>query len=772
MFNALSRLTRRPRLVLSLSLLIVVALVVLGRGAGSRLLVGGTENPAAQSSVASATLDSRFPSSMTNLVLLVQAGPGLSVDDPRVSAEGASLTSRLDKTRSVIGVRSYWQTRSTGLRSANGRYALIEAYIPGTDSQAGTVYNGIAASLGGRQGPVTVSFAGQVAVNHEIRTTISSDLKTAELIAVPITLVILILIFGSLIAALLPVVIGIVSILGTDAALKVITEFTSVSVFAQNLTTALSLGLGIDYALLLTRRFREEQRKGRSPHEAAVAALRTAGRTVVFSALTVAISLSSMLVFPMFFLRSFAYAGISVVLFAAISAVIIMPAALALLGNRVNALDLRRLLARPFRRQGSAAAASGRQGSAAAASRGGWARFATMVMRRAPVFTGAVVIVLVVLGLPFFHVQFGIADYRQLPAGAQTRVTQQTLDANFPVLPTGVITVLAGTSSQPALAEYATRISRLPDTGLVVSAAGAYRNGHLVQPPTAAGQASVSGTLSYLSVHPDSPDISAQSETLVRAIRAVPEPFTTMVTGDAAQVVDTEHAIASDLPSAIAIIVLATLLIIFLFTGSLLVPLLSVVMSVLSLSATFGAIVWVFQYGHGSGLLNFTPTGFIDVTLPVLMFCVAFGLSMDYSMFVLSRIKERYDETADPRASVAYGMERTGGIITAAALILAIVLIAIGSSHVTNIKMFGLGVALAVLIDALVVRCLLVPAVLALAGQAAWWAPRPLRKFVSRIGLQEETSDPPANRLEPNQVHLGSPSTGRTADPTVGGSGA
>lgn len=767
MFNALSRLTGRPRLVLGLALLAVVALFILGRGAGSRLFSGGSEDPAAQSTVASATLNAHFPQSETNLVLLVQAGPGQTVDDRQVAAEGASLTGKLDHTPSVIGVHSYWQAKSARLRSTDGRYALIDAYITGTDTQAATTYRGIAASLGGLQGPVTVSFAGQVAVAHEVRSTISEDLKRAELIAVPITLIILILVFGSLIAALLPVLIGIVAILGTDAALKAITEFTSVSVFSQNLTTALSLGLGIDYALLITRRFREEQRKGRPPREAAVIAVRTAGRTVVFSALTVAVALSSMLVFPMFFLRSFAYAGISVVIFAALAAVIIMPASLALLGNRVNALDLRRLLARPFRGQRSQE--PGR--------RSGWAGFATMVMRKGLVFTVLVVAVLVVLGLPFLRAQFGISDYRQLPSGTQTRVVQQTLAENFPVLPTGVITVLAATPSQAAVASYATSLSRLPDTGVVVSGAGTYKNGHLLQPSSAADATYSSGGLNYLSVHPDSPDISPQSESLVHAIRSVREPFTTMVTGDAAQVVDTEHAISVRLPAAAAIIALATLIIIFLFTGSVLIPVLSVIMSVLSLTATFGAIVWVFQYGHGSGLLGFTQTGFIDVTLPVLLFCVAFGLSMDYSMFVLSRIKERYDQTGDPRASVAYGMERTGSIITAAALILAVVLGAIGSSRVTNIKMFGLGVALAVLVDALVVRCLLVPAVLALAGRAAWWAPRPLRQFASRIGLQDGESpdpqeDPVLAQQGTGQAYAESPRAEPATDPAAGGSGA
>lgn len=724
MFTTLSRLTSRPRLVLGLALLILTVIAVLGRGASERLLVGGQEDPAGQSSVASTILDARVPSSQANLLLLVKAAPSQAVDSPPDAAAGESVAARLGRQPMVTGVRSYWRTGSAAMRSANGQYALIAAHLAGTDAQADRTYQAIAASLGGRQGPVTVSFSGPVAVNHEVRTTISSDLKKAELIAVPVTLIILILVFGSLLAALLPLATGIIAILGSQAALKAVSEFTSVSVFAQNLTTALGLGLAIDYALLLTRRFREEQRKDLPPRAAAIATVRTAGRTVMFSALIVAVSLSSMLVFPMFFLRSFAYSGISVVLFAALAAVIVVPAALTLLGDRVNSLDLRRPLLRllllPARRKA------------------GLARLAEGVMRRAPVFAVGVTAVLVLVGLPFFRVQFGIADYRQLPSGSQARLIQQTLQSSFPDLPTSAITVLAGSGDRTALGGYAARISRLPAVSVVQSAAGTYQHGSLAAPAAPADAARVSGGLSYLTVEPAAPDISPQSETLVRAIRGLDEPFTTMATGDAASVVDTEQSIAARLPAAGAIIALATLLVIFLFTRSVLIPLISVIASVLSLSATFGAVVWIFQWGHGSGLLGFTPTGFLDITLPVLMFCVAFGLSMDYSMFVLSRIKERYDQIRDPRAAVSYGIQRTGGIITAAAIILTVVLVAIGSSQVTNIKMFGLGVALAVLVDALVVRCLLMPAVLALVGRAAWWAPAPLRRFADRLGLRED----------------------------------
>jgi putative drug exporter of the RND superfamily len=730
MFGTLSRLTAWPRIVLGIAAAITIGLLLAGRGVSSLLLPGGNENQSSQSYEASQFLQAHFPGSTSNLVLLVSAPPGQTVSAPAVAAEGQALTSRLSRQPSVTGVRSYWQTGSPLMRSADGRYAVIDAKVLGSNTQEDQVYNQVSAQLGGRQGDVTVQFGGEVAVDHSIRDTISADLGRAELVALPITLVILVLVFGSLIAALLPLMVGIITIVGTDAVLRVLTSFTSVSVFSLNLTTALGLGLAIDYALLLTRRFREEQRRGLATREAVRAAVCTAGRTIAFSALTVAVALSSMLVFPLFILRSFSYAGISVVLFAAVTALTVVPAALTLLGHRVNSLDLRRLLTRSRtderRHEGRA-----------------WHWLTALVMGHARLFAIGVTGILIVLLLPFLNVQFGIADYRQLPASAQPRAVQQVLADDFPASPTGVITVLTRGASPAGLADYTARVSGLANVSTVTSAAGSYQHGRLVQPLSPATAGMTSGDAAYLSVVPAGPGISPQSEALVRAIRAQPPVFSAQVAGDAATVVDTQDAIGARLPLAVGIIAVATLLLIFLLTGSILVPLLSVLLSALSLTAMLGAVVWVFQDGHGSGLLGFTSTGFIDVTIPVLMFCVAFGLSMDYSVFLISRIRERYDQVGDNRAAVSYGIERTGGVITAAALILAVVLIAVGTSRVTNIKMLGLGVALAVLVDAMVVRCLLAPAVLTVTGRATWWAPGPLRRFQERFGIREADSGAP-----------------------------
>jgi putative drug exporter of the RND superfamily len=431
----------------------------------------------------------------------------------------------------------------------------------------------------------------------------------------------------------------------------------------------------------------------------------------------VAASLSAMLVFPQYFLRSFAYAGIAVVLLAAGAALIILPASLVLLGDRVNALDLRKVLRR--RR--------------AAVPGAGYARLARLVMRRAPLFVVGAVAALLVLGLPFLQVRFGTADDRQLPSAAQAHVVQQHIRQEFPGSPDGAITVLAEKARPEQLAKFDREVAALPG---VIRVEG---------PFTAAGSDSA-----YVTVLPKGEAVDSGTQHLVKQIRSVPADFRASVTGQAAVLVDTKDAIAAKLPWAAGIIALVTLLLVFLLTGSAVIPLQAVVLNALSLTAMFGSIVWVFQDGHLAGLLGFTSTGSIETTLPVLMFCVAFGLSMDYGVFLLSRIKEEYDRTGDHRSSIVFGLQRTGGLITAAAVILAVVMVAIGTSRVANTKMLGLGIALAVLMDAMVVRTLLVPAVMRLTGRATWWAPPLLRRIHQRFGISEGAGAAPGGTEVPH----------------------
>ncbi|MFJ9584743.1 MMPL family transporter [Streptomyces acidicola] len=733
LFSALARLTgARARLLLVLTVILLAGAVVLGSGVADRLRSGGSGgvvDPASESSYAADILEREFPGARPNLVLLARAGSG--VDEADVARQGRELAARLADEKGVTGVASYWDTGAPALRSKDGREALVVARLTGDELAAErTLEERITGHFDGRQGDLTVRVGGSVAVQHEQQTLISEDLLRAEAIALPITLIILMIVFGSAVAALLPLGIGIIAILGTNAVLRVLTSFTDVSVFATNLTTALGLGLAIDYALLIVRRYREELANGRDMPGALAVTLNTAGRTVLFSAATVAVSLAAMLVFPLYFLRSLAYAGISVVVLAAVAALIVLPALLAVLGRRIDALDVRRLFRRRSREQ--------RQSTEAGA---GWARLARWVMRRAPLVATGTLAVLLLLGAPFLNVDFGTADYRQLPTSADSRVVQQHINDGFQGNPTGVIEVVTEQATPAELGSYAERLSKLPEVLRVDAPTGRYTEGRAAGP---AQPDRSSGTVSYLTVVSGVEAVSDEGKDLVRDVRAVDASFPTYTSGTTAAMIDSQAAIGRGLPWALGIIVLATLVLVFLLTGSVLVPIQAVLLNALSLTAMLGAVVWVFQDGNLSGLLDFTSTGSIETALPVLMFCLAFGLSMDYGVFLLSRIKEERERTLDHKAAVVEGIRSTGGVITAAALVLSVVMVAIGTSRITNTKMLGLGVALAILMDAMVIRTLLVPAVLSLTGRATWWAPGPLRRLHARFGISEGGSARPA----------------------------
>ncbi|MEO3973966.1 MMPL family transporter [Streptomyces sp. CAU 1734] len=741
----------RPRLALLTALVLTALAVFAGSGVADRMGSGGWEDPAAESSYATKALQREFPASQPNLLLLVDGGRQ-GVDSPGVAAEGRRLAESLAAEEGITGVGSYWQTPSPALRAEDGRQALIAARILGDEKTAAEVLERIAPDFRGDHGPVEVTIGGPVAVSHEMTTIVQEDLLLAEMIALPVTLILLVMVFGSAVAAMLPLAVGIVAILGTNAVLRGITEFADVSVFAMNLTTALGLGLAIDYALFIVRRYREELERGAEVREAVATTLRTAGRTVLYSALTVAVSLAAMLVFPQYFLRSFAYAGIAVVLLAAAAALLVLPAALIVLGHRVNALDLRRLFRR--RRAGAAGKTAPAAGEGAA-SGAGWGRFADLVMRRAPLFAFSTIAALLLLGLPFLGVKFGTPDDRQLPTTAESHLVQQQIREGFPGSPDGGLQILteerreSGEAARTAAhAEYRDRVAALPGVLRVD------------------GPVFTAGGTGHYSVQPRGEAVGEGAQRLVHQLRDTPAPFATAVTGRAAVLEDSKTAIGDRLPLALGIIVVTTLLIVFLLTGSVLIPLQAVVLNALSLTAMFGAMVWIFQDGNFSGALGFTPTGDIETNLPVLMFCIAFGLSMDYGVFLISRIKEEYDRTHDHDAAVRFGLQRTGGLITAAAVILAVVMVAIGTSRVTNTKMLGLGIALAVLMDAMVVRSLLVPSVMKLMGARSWWAPAPLRRFHQRFGLSEgEEIAPPAPPAASGEEVPDASGTGGAAPP-------
>jgi RND superfamily putative drug exporter len=744
-------LLRRRWAVLAATLAVVVAAGVFGGSAITRLKSGGFDDPDAESTRAAEVLRDEFGTGDPNLVLLVTAKGG-QVDDPAVAAAGEALTRRLAAEPDLAQVVSYWASDAPALKSTDGGQALILGRITGDEEDLDERAAAITGAYARDDPLLQVQVGGQAQVFREVGEQVESDLARAEAIAVPITLLLLVLVFASAVAGALPLAVGGFAIVGTLLVLRVLAEVTDVSIYALNLTTALGLGLAIDYSLFIVSRYREELHAGREPADALVVTMGTAGRTVLFSAATVAVSLLALLVFPLYFLRSFGYAGIAVVALAAVGALVVLPALLAVLGRRVNRFPL------PVFRRRAAAAAAGVQSGATASlpeprtqpGTGFWHRIATSVMRRPVPVALAVVAFLVLLGTPFLGVRFGLPDDRVLPASAEGRQVAEAVRANFATDESSALSVVAPGIGDPAahLAEidgYASALSRLDGVERVDALTGSYADGARLQGSLAAGAdavppegrrfAAADGT--WLSVVPSVEPYSAAGEDLVAAVRGLDAPLGAQVTGPSAQLVDTKASLFGNLPAAGAIIALVTFALLFLMTGSVVIPVKALVLNLLSLTAIYGAMVYVFQDGHLAGLLGFTPTGTIDTSMPVLLFCIAFGLSMDYEVFLLSRIKEEHDRTGDTVASVAAGLERTGRIVTTAAALLAIVFIAFATSEVSFLKLFGVGTALAILVDATLIRALLVPAFMRLAGRANWWAPAPLRRLHARVGLRE-----------------------------------
>jgi len=684
----------------------IVAAGIFGAQVTKKTSQGGFDASTEQSIRAATVLQNDLHGGQPNLILLVTAHDG-SVDSPSVAAAGRALTARLAAEPNMANVMSYWSLGSVPvLRSAHGSQALILGRIVGNQDQIVRREPAVIAGLGYVPSAVAIRAGGFGPAFQEVNSVVERDLVRAELVAIPLTAVLLLFVFGSAIAALMPLTIGGVAVVGTLFVLRLLTGFTPVSVFAVNLTTALGLGLAIDYSLFVVSRFREELAAGREADAALEATLASAGRTVAGSALTVAAALSVLLVFPLMFLQSFAYAGVAVSLLAGLAALVVLPAILGLLGHRVNALVVWRRSVHP--------PAVG-------------SRTAALVMRRPVVVIVVVVGALAVLGSPFLGLKLGYLDYRVLPPSNHVRQTTDVLTKEFGSSQGAALAVVAPgvrPSQQDTVAQYGKRLSLLSGVARVDTESGVFVHGGQV--PIAAGYVSQfrSDHGTWLSVVPSVDPLSPAGEHLVTEIRAGPKPFPVLVGGLPAQFVDSNAVITSRLPLALGLIAaISFLLLLFLFR-SLLIPLKALVLNVLSLSATFGAMVWIFQQGHLSGLLDFTATGSLTATMPILMFCVAFGLSMDYEVFLISRIKERHDQGYDTRDAVATGLQQTGRIVTAAALLMSVVLLALVSSGISFMKLFGVGLTLAVLMDAFVIRGLLVPAFMRLAGPANWWMPR------------------------------------------------
>ena len=699
---------RRARLILVLAAVALAACALLGISVFGRLLSEGFDDPKSASSQANTLLNQRF-GGQPDLIFLVHARTG-GVDAPASASAASALADRLTADRRLTGVTSYWTHRPAGLRSKDGTDALILARVsPGGDAPALLNAYGHTDTAA-----ITVRIGG--AAGTDVGGQVTKDLALAEAIAVPITLLLLLLAFGSLVAALLPFGVTLIAVFGTFAVLNLITHVTSVSIFALNLTTALGLGLGIDYALLMVSRFREELSRGVDVPTAVTRTTATAGRTIVFSAVTVATALSALLVFPVYFLKSFAYAGVAVTLLSAAAALIVLPALLAVLGHRVNAgavpgIHAGRAVEAPF-----------------------WGRLARAVMRRPALAAIPVVAALLLLSTPSLTVSFGTPDDRVLPTSAPSHQVGDVLRRDFATAPGMIDVLVKGSPDSNALAGYARSLSTLPGVQRADSQAGSFAAGRpAAAGPDAAALAATGLQRISLSTGPDSASGAAQS--LLRQVRAfaVPTGSTVLVGGSTAQLIDAKQAISSHLVEAATIIVLTTFVLLMLFTGSVVQPLRALLGNALTLGATLGVMVWIFQQGHLSSLLNFTPSP-TNTSMPVLLFCIAFGLSMDYEVFLISRIAELHDAGGITSDAVAHGLARTGRIVTTAAALLAVSFFAFGTGKVSFIQFFGLGTGFAILIDATLVRGVLVPAAFGLLGERSWYAPAALRRLYTRFG--------------------------------------
>ncbi|MDN3356563.1 MMPL family transporter [Actinomadura sp. DC4] len=697
MFDSLGRLVhQRRRWVLAGALVFIAIAAVWGTQVFGALKGGGFDDPRSGSSHAAKIINDRIGPADGELVVLYESRTA-TVDDPAFRAAVTGTLARLPKS-AVPHVTTYWDSRAPALvsRDRHATYAAIR--LAGADLQARLkTYDKIRDDLAA-PGLKTLR-GGSIGVNAEMSRKTAAGLARAEMISTPILLILLVVIFGSLVSALLPLVIGGVAILGAFTALHLLTYATDVSTFAINVVTMLGLGLAIDYALFIVTRYREELRRTDSEREALARTMATAGRTVAFSGITVAIALGGLLFFPQMFLRSMGLGGMAVVLVDMIAALTVLPALLALLGRRVDALRLIRLRPRE--------------------DRGTWFRLAHSVMRRPVAYATGSILVLLVLAAPFLGIRFGGVDARALPPGAEARTVSTTLDRDFPHSSLSPIdVVLTGGVSGPGLDGYVGRLRALPGV-------------------TSADLAGTGRDAVHVAVRTAADPQSESARALVRRIRALPSPGPVYVGGATAELSDLLSSLGRVLPWTALFVGTVTFALLFAALGSILLPLKALVMNVLSLSAAFGVMVWGFQDGHLAGLLGFTSTGTVEASQPVLILAVAFGLSMDYELFLLSRIREEWERTGDNTVAVATGLQRTGAIITNAALLLAVVIGAFTTSDISFIKLIGVGLLAAVVVDATLVRALLVPATIRLLGRANWWLPGPLRRLHARVAISE-----------------------------------
>ncbi|WP_238019843.1 MMPL family transporter [Dactylosporangium sp. AC04546] len=676
----------------------MLAGVLWGTGVFARMTSGGFDDPGSQSAAARARIEAEVGRQSVD-VLALYSSPDHTVDDPAFRDAVGQVVSRLQGRSEVVKAVSYYQTQSPAFVSSDRHSTYVVVQL--TEAQDAELLHAIEPDL--QAAGLTTRIGGPTAIFGDVSERVEQDIVRAETLSMPVLLILLLFVFRGVVAAFMPLLVGGIAVLGAFVATRLLTYATDVSVFAINIITMIGLGMAIDYSLFVISRFREELAAGRDVPSAVRHTMTTAGRTVAVSGLTVALALASLLVFPQVFLKSMGFGGMAAVLVAMLAALTVLPALLAVLGPRINAWRL----PLPVRVKSR------------------WGGIARAVMRRPIWIIAGTLVVLGVLASPFTRAQFGAADERVLPAGTESRVVNETVARDFPGGGSSSLEVLVSGGGQAAADAVAAQLRQIrPITGVEASAA---RGDSTLLTATFSGNAS---------------DEAARE--LAERVREVQQPGSELVVaGAAAEVADMLDSLAGGLPVMGLLAGLSTIVLLFLAFGSVLLPLKAVFMNLVSIGASFGAVVWVFQDGHLSGLLGFTSTGDLEASQLILMLAILFGLSTDYEVFLLSRVREEWDRTGDNGTAVVSGLERTGGLITSAALLLVVVVGGFATGGISFIKMLGVGMVVAILVDATIVRALLVPATMRLLGRANWWAPGPLARLYRRYGIKESDAPSP-----------------------------
>ena len=698
MFEKLGQLlVRRSKVVLIIFTVAILAAGGVGSLAFGKLDSGGYSDLSSESAKAATFLTEKFGVVEPVAVLVIDTG-AKPVDDPASAQAAMAVEKELAAIKGISKTLSFWSTGGApSMKAADGKAGFLFAYADlevGDFDTLGKIGADIQKKFDGKRGDLTIYASGSGVITYAINHKIEKDLLLAESIAIPLTFLLLAFVFGALVASAMPLVVGVSAILGAFLMIYIFTLFTNVSIFALNLITGLGLGLGIDYALLMVNRFREELHAGKNVEDSIVATVNSAGKTVFYSGLTVLVTLSALIFFPLDFLKSFGYAGVSVVSLAVIGALIPLPAIMALLGHKIDKGVVRK--------SGITPKEDGR-----------WAHTARNVMRRpVPVVIGSL-LVLGILAAPVTNIAFAQVDSRVLPKSDPAAIGAAVILDRFNGFEGSPIEVVIpnGVGREVQVNEYLAEVAKV-DGVARIAPTETYGNDLRIQ------------------VIPSKASRTLAAEKIIHDIRDIPRPTGTLIGGAAADFTDSQDGIAATLPIALGWIAFWVMILIFVFTGSIILPIKAVLLNGLSLVATLGAITWVFIDGNLKWLLgDFTVTGALDTGTVILVAVVVFGLSMDYELFLLSRIREEHMAGKSNIESVAVGLQRSARIITAAALLLAVVFAAFMISGVTSIKMMGFGVSFAVLLDATLIRALLVPALMRLFGESNWWAPKPLRRF-------------------------------------------